>query len=302
MSFHLGVTERKGILCDEDGSIIKYLKGAGAIPVVVTNIPELCMAWETNNLINGMTLNPYSTINSPGGSSGGEGALIASGASVFGVGTDLMGSIRIPAAFCGVFGHRPTRPIVTMDGVLPKLTDKNFLEMYTIGPMCRYVKDLYAILKIIAGTNVRQLNLDEPVDLKNLKVYYPETYRKSLDTIKIHQEIIDGVVKSIEALEKAGSEIHKTNVLKDASFQTLSARIATFDSNDIVRASTIPNLRYFGEYWKWLFGKSKHCIMAIHTQMVARVKLGGIPKNERLKYEDRCSLLEQEIRVSLFCI
>lgn len=84
------------------------LKSAGAILLAVTNVPEGIMWGETANTLFGRTNNPYDTRRSPGGSSGGEAALIASAGSIFGIGSDYAGSIRGPAAFCGVYGLMPS--------------------------------------------------------------------------------------------------------------------------------------------------------------------------------------------------
>lgn len=98
----------KGHKAEEDGTAIKQLREAGAIPLAISNVPELCFSHDCNNTLYGYTNNPYGTNHIPGGSSGGEGAWLASAASVIGVGTDLGGSVRIPAVCCGIFSHKPT--------------------------------------------------------------------------------------------------------------------------------------------------------------------------------------------------
>lgn len=85
----------------------------------MTNVPELCMWWETSNFIYGRTKNPYHNGRIVGGSSGGEACAIASAGSVFGIGSDIGGSIRMPAFCCGIFGHKPSRGIVPNSGQLP---------------------------------------------------------------------------------------------------------------------------------------------------------------------------------------
>jgi Asp-tRNA(Asn)/Glu-tRNA(Gln) amidotransferase A subunit family amidase len=83
------------------------LKEAGAILLAITNVPELALWWETSNTIYGTTNNPYDSRRTPGGSSGGEGAIIAAAGSVIGLGNDVAGSLRIPSAFCGIFALKP---------------------------------------------------------------------------------------------------------------------------------------------------------------------------------------------------
>lgn len=160
-------------VAQEDAAVVRRLRDAGAIPLALTNVPELCMWGDTYNRLDGLTCNPYDTRRTPGGSSGGEGSLIAAGGSLLGVGTDLAGSIRIPSANCGVFGHRPTAGVVSNDGVFPQwggdLSDYN-----CTGPMCRYAQDLSAMLKVMAGPNASRLLLDEEVDVGKLSIYYME--------------------------------------------------------------------------------------------------------------------------------
>lgn len=84
------------------------MKEAGAIPLAVTNVPEVCLWWESVNSIYGRSNNPYDNRRIPGGSSGGEAALISAAGSVIGIGSDIGGSIRMPAYFNGIFGLKPS--------------------------------------------------------------------------------------------------------------------------------------------------------------------------------------------------
>ncbi|KAK8777770.1 hypothetical protein V5799_020890 [Amblyomma americanum] len=92
----------------DDSPAVALMRAAGAIPLLVTNVPELCIWGDTHNLLYGTTVNPHDTRRGPGGSSGGEGSLLASAGSLIGLGTDMVGGVRIPAAYCGVFSHKPT--------------------------------------------------------------------------------------------------------------------------------------------------------------------------------------------------
>ena len=92
---------------------------AGAIPLGVTNTSELCLWIEARNQVYGDSNNPYDVTRTVGGSSGGEGAVIGSGGTPFGLGSDLAGSIRVPAFCCGVFGHKPSVGVVPTSGPLP---------------------------------------------------------------------------------------------------------------------------------------------------------------------------------------
>ncbi|KAK8762642.1 hypothetical protein V5799_026095 [Amblyomma americanum] len=98
----------RGSRAVEDAPCVARMRAAGAIPLALTNVPELCLWGDAHNLVYGTTRNPHDTRRGPGGSSGGEGSLLASAGSLIGLGTDLAGSVRIPAAYCGIFGHKPT--------------------------------------------------------------------------------------------------------------------------------------------------------------------------------------------------
>nr|CAD7439053.1 unnamed protein product [Timema bartmani] len=163
-----------GQKAQEDAETVRLLREAGAIPLLVSNTPELCMHLETVNRVTGRTNNPYDLRRTPGGSSGGEAALLGSAASVISIGSDICGSLRIPALFCGIFGHKPTPGVISLSGHVPTSSDKLWPKMFVIGPMVRYAEDLPLMMRILANENCRQLRLDEPVDLSSLKIYFLE--------------------------------------------------------------------------------------------------------------------------------
>lgn len=103
-----GVSLGLGRVAKTDSSIVEAVKKAGAIPFVKTNVPQLCLSFECSNAVWGTTTHPAHPLRSPGGSSGGEAALISSGASLVGLGNDLAGSLRVPAHFCGIYALKPT--------------------------------------------------------------------------------------------------------------------------------------------------------------------------------------------------
>src|SRR5690606_35375937 len=103
---------------------------------------------ETDNLVYGRTHNPWDLHRTPGGSSGGDAALVASGCVPFAVGSDVGGSIRIPAAFCGIAGHKPTGGLIPSTGHFPPGPPGE--PMMSCGPLARYVNDLWTLLGIMA--------------------------------------------------------------------------------------------------------------------------------------------------------
>src|SRR5438876_1056287 len=125
----------------KDATVVARLKAAGAIILGKTNTPELAIPYETDNPVFGRTNNPYDVERTAGGSSGGEAAAIAACLSPAGIGSDLSGSIRVPAHFCGIVGMKPTSGRVPADGHTPPVTGP-FTLGACIGPMARTVADI----------------------------------------------------------------------------------------------------------------------------------------------------------------
>ncbi|MET0264807.1 MAG: amidase [Duganella sp.] len=133
----------------QDAAIVARLKAAGAIVIARSNVPELAMTAESTNPRYGRTNNPHDVQRVAGGSSGGEGALVAARASAFGVGSDILGSIRIPAAFCGVVGFKPHSGAVDQRGTWPVVTGHT-KPWLALGPLTRSVRDAALVYSVIA--------------------------------------------------------------------------------------------------------------------------------------------------------
>lgn len=141
---------RNAIPAEHDATVVQRLRNAGAIPVAKTNLPDLLFAYESDNLIYGRTNNPYALDHTPGGSSGGESALIAACGSPLGLGSDAAGSVRVPAAFCGIASIKPTSGRLPRTGHVPPAG--GWIEaLWQIGPMARYVDDLVLAMNILHG-------------------------------------------------------------------------------------------------------------------------------------------------------
>ena len=145
---------------DEDGTVAARLKAAGGILLGKTNLAALLADFQSSNPIFGRTNNPWDAARTPGGSSGGAAAALASGMTPFEIGTDLSGSIRIPAHFCGLFGLKPTEHRVPLTGLIPGLPPSPSVRiMSCIGPMARSVEDLALLYSIIAGPDGRDTDV-----------------------------------------------------------------------------------------------------------------------------------------------
>ncbi|MFA4930230.1 MAG: amidase, partial [Patulibacter sp.] len=148
-----GTLARRGHVADGDATVVARLRAAGAIPVAKTNVPELCSSFETDNVVHGRTDHPLDPARTPGGSSGGEAALLGADASIVGVGTDGGGSIRVPAHYVGVVGLRPTVGRTPETGAWPDTRAAGTADLTCLGPMARHVEDLALLLPIMSGAD-----------------------------------------------------------------------------------------------------------------------------------------------------
>ncbi len=145
-----GRPELKDNVPQRDALAVERLKGAGAVLFGKTNVPTLLADWQTFNPIYGTTNNPWDAARVPGGSSGGSAAALAAGLTALETGSDIGASIRNPAHYCGVFGHKPTFGICSSQGqTLPPYLRES--DIAVIGPLARSAKDLEIALKVVAG-------------------------------------------------------------------------------------------------------------------------------------------------------
>jgi aspartyl-tRNA(Asn)/glutamyl-tRNA(Gln) amidotransferase subunit A len=136
-----------GNIPTKDATVVKRFKAAGAIPLAKTNLPEFSAWQETDNLVTGLSRNPWNLDRTPGGSSGGESAAIASGLSPIGIGSDLAISVRGPAALTGIVGLKATHGRIPYTGHWPEVLNRYF----HIGPLARSVRDIAMAFSILQG-------------------------------------------------------------------------------------------------------------------------------------------------------
>jgi Asp-tRNA(Asn)/Glu-tRNA(Gln) amidotransferase A subunit family amidase len=141
---------RKGFIPTADAALVARLRAAGAIILGNTNVPEFLMAYETDNLLYSRSNSPWDLARTPGGSSGGEAAVIAAGCSAGGVGSDGGGSVRIPAHFVGICGLKPTPGRIPSTGHFPP-SGGPFMQLGVVGPMARTARDVARMFEVMAG-------------------------------------------------------------------------------------------------------------------------------------------------------
>lgn len=164
-----GLLARKERRASQDAVTVRRLREAGAIVIGVTNVSELLMWMESDNRVYGRTNNPYDLKRIVGGSSGGEGASVGAAIAPFGLGADVGGSIRLPAFFNGVFGHKPSSGLVPNTGQWP-IAENEALTYLSTGPLARRAEDLWPVLQVLAGPDgecaaCREIELGDPADV-----------------------------------------------------------------------------------------------------------------------------------------
>ena len=204
-----GLVARKDYRAERSAPVVERIVAAGAIPIGVTNTSELTMWVESTNKLYGLTSNAYDQTRSAGGSSGGEGAVVGSGASPFGIGSDIGGSIRIPSFFNGVFGHKPTPCLVPASGLYPPAVGDS-PKLLGVGPLARRAEDLMPILRAIAGPDAgdplcREMPLGDPaeVSLEGLDVMVSTGFAFH----PVARELEAARRRAAEALERAGASV-----------------------------------------------------------------------------------------------
>ncbi len=146
----IGIPHLAGSNATADGPLVARLKAAGAVIVGKTNVPQLMVMYETDNPLYGRTSNPWDVERSPGGSSGGEAAIIAAGGVPLGLGNDLGGSIRQPAHACGIHGFKPNSGRLTNSGALGSMYGASAIQLQP-GPLARHVEDLALAMRVLVG-------------------------------------------------------------------------------------------------------------------------------------------------------
>jgi amidase len=213
-----GIEAFKGWTPKTDSTGVTRLKAAGAVILGKTNIPPHLGDWQAANPIYGRTNNPHDHARSPGGSSGGGAAALAAGMVPLEFGSDIGGSIRIPAHFCGVYGHKPTYGLVPLTGHSPPPLEgpSADVEFGVIGPLARSAADLELALGVLAGAE-GELGRAFPLNLPPSRAAELSEFRvlilSSHPLAAVDREVLAPLERLAERLERLGAEVSRQSPL-----------------------------------------------------------------------------------------
>ena len=197
---------------DVDSTVAVRLKAAGAILLGKSNVPPLAMSAQTSNEIFGRTSNPWDVSRTSGGSSGGAAAAVAAGLVPFDIGSDMSGSIRIPAHFCGVYGFKPTSNRVPGTGHIPPPPGMPRLDrqMCSYGPLARSVEDLVLLTSVLVGPDGEDTEVP-PVPWRDVPARRAEElrfiWRSRWPGVPTARAVSDAVEHTARALSDAGAQV-----------------------------------------------------------------------------------------------
>ncbi|XP_063746915.1 fatty-acid amide hydrolase 1 [Eleginops maclovinus] len=194
-----------------DSVLVEVLKKQGAIPFVKTNVPQALLSYDCGNPIYGQTLNPHNLNKTSGGSSGGEGALIGGGGSLLGMGSDIGGSIRIPASFCGICGFKPTPGRLSLQGLSSIYRGQKSVPSCP-GPMARDVDSLALCMQALLCDHMFSLDPTVPPLPFNAQVY------QSSKPLRIGYLENDGYIQPSPSMARSVREV---KALLEAAGHTL---------------------------------------------------------------------------------
>jgi amidase len=279
-----GVPARKDFRPKKNALAVDRLLNAGAIILGKTNIPVSLADWQSDSPNYGVSNNPWDLTRTPGGSTGGGAAALAAGIGFLTLGSDIGGSIRVPAHFCGVYGLKPSLELVSTRGHVPPFTDgalQYFMDLAVVGPLARTAGDLGLALQVLGGP--------APEDAKAWKWTMPAPRHKTLKQYRIGlppddsfcpvspdvKAVLDSAVAE---LERAGCKIHRgwpEGIVPREQFATYAYLLGSWD-NASQPAEVIEGLR---AAWQknpknpWLasaFEPHKHWRAATERRLAAR--------------------------------
>src|SRR5215470_5399869 len=210
----VGMTRFKDFRSEHDAPLTTRVKGAGAMVMAKTNVPPMLSDWQSNNPVYGRTNNPWDLGRTPGGSTGGGAAALAAGLTPLEFGSDIGGSIRVPAAFCGVYGHRPSETAMPRSGQFPMPPMPNAAVVMGVqGPMARSAADLELALDVAAGAEVGEdvaWRLTLPPTRRDRLADFRVAVLPTLDWMPVDAEVTAALDAVTSRLSRLGAKVQVT--------------------------------------------------------------------------------------------
>lgn len=219
-----------------DSTLVSCLYSSGAIPYVRTNGPQILMSGESHSPLHGFTLNPHNTVLSSGGSSSGEGALISIGVSKLGLGTDIGGSVREPASFCGIYSLRPTFGRLSETGVDMMMAGNESIRS-VCGPMTSDLRLIEAYMKDMGSKEVWRI--DPSVD----RWVWRTLDYGHMKKLRVGYCIDDGFVKAFPPIQKGILKL--VEQLKGSAFEGMEVELTLYHPPSIATANKLLDAFYF---------------------------------------------------------
>jgi amidase len=207
---------KAGYVAQEDALVIARLRAAGAIPFAKTNMAPWGGEWFTNNAVFGRSNNPWNLEHTPGGSTGGGAAAVACGFSPLELGNDIGGSVRVPPAFCGVYGHKPSESAWPRTGQTPDGSGLHLPNqasaMAMIGPLARSAGDLALAVDLAAGPDKGE-DVAWRLELPRARHQHLRDFRvavlPAISWLPVAQSILDKQAELVDHLRRAGAKVEE---------------------------------------------------------------------------------------------
>jgi amidase len=245
---------------EHDAPVTKRVQAAGAVIMGKTNVPPMLMDWQAANPVYGRANNPWDLGRTPGGSTGGGAAALAAGLTPLEFGSDIGGSIRVPAVFCGVYGHRPSETALPRSGQFPFPPLPNAAVVMGVqGPLARSAEDLELALDVAAGPEVGEdaaWRLTLPPARRERLADFRVAVLPPIDWVPVDEELLAAQDELVSRLAKLGCQVKSAqpDLLGDHRrhyelYLTLLSAVTSARVPEEARRNRIEVLRSRGDEW-----------------------------------------------------